>query len=519
MNIKKGLPGSIALLALLISTGSQATTERPQLKNYSSYNDFMRAVVDYAKNDGAPSSDMRECDDPEVGPDGKPTDKLNPCLPKQPTGNEPAADATSAASGQDTAASEPDDLDSLDNLDGSSASSGQDAPADAEVTDPDIRNTPSGDTLEQALALTRDGLNPAYVDPDSTRTTFRSFPMQPVGADDLASVTFVDALSGLLANTRDSKIRLNINTSTMTYPLAQADDRVAADGLSLNLDNFAYQRLLFDNVAPFFGGDFVWTTEGNYYAIVNANPYFIDNNGVALDFSTQARIRAAVVDSDGWISAANPNMPTAGAFVIDPLNITTGTISAKLWAIQDATGNTSVRSLLESRDDITVDLSNSMIGVASASRNATSWDIGPVSTIMAFGDNSVLSLRLNGPLETILSNPDEATNTPLIRINGTIARMSLGEVSLLDGSSGHGIHYGRITVNNLEIVNQSIYFEDGTIRVDMGKGANNLHVAMERVVVGGSLQDRANGTLPHVIYDREMYITTPDNAQITLRAH
>jgi hypothetical protein len=147
MNIKKGLPGSIALLALLISTGSQATTERPQLKNYSSYNDFMRAVVDYAKNDGAPSSDMRECDDPEVGPDGKPTDKLNPCLPKQPTGNEPAADATSAASGQDTAASEPDDLDSLDNLDGSSASSGQDAPADAEVTDPDIRSTPSGDTL------------------------------------------------------------------------------------------------------------------------------------------------------------------------------------------------------------------------------------------------------------------------------------------------------------------------------------------------------------------------------------
>jgi hypothetical protein len=45
---------------------------------------------------------------------------------------------------------------------------------------------------------------------------------------------------------------------------------------------------------------------------------------------------------------------------------------------------------------------------------------------------------------------------------------------------------------------KAYYFENGTIRVDMGKGANNLHVAMERVVIGGSLQDRANGTLPHV---------------------
>jgi hypothetical protein len=38
-----------------------------------------------------------------------------------------------------------------------------------------------------------------------------------------------------------------------------------------------------------------------------------------------------------------------------------------------------------------VDLSNTTLGVATATRNETSWDIGPVSTIMAFGDNSALN--------------------------------------------------------------------------------------------------------------------------------
>lgn len=559
MNNKIGLPASIALLALLVSSGVQATTERPQLKNYASYTDFLRAVVDYTKGTGNLSASERECRDDEVGPDSEPLDKQNPCRVKEARGDairigtvdqgpgvtvlQDDAGSTGATGSSDSegtpgsaGSSGPtggldnlDDLGSLDNLDnlgsldnpdGSSTSTGQDdalgagpAPLSA------ASGNPSGDTLEQAIALARDGLNPSYSDPGSTRTTFRSFPMQPIEADDLAAVTFIDALDGLLVTTRDSKVRLSLDPNTMTNPLMLTDDRLAADDLSLNLDSIAFQQLLLDNVAPFFGGNFVWTTGGNYYSIVNANPSFIDDNGVALEFSTQARVRAAIVDSDGWISSANPNIPTAGALVMDPLNVTTGTISAKLWAIQDDSGNSSVRTLLEAGNDIVVDLSNSMLGVAGATRNETSWDIGPASNFMAFGADSILSIRLDGPMETILANPDEETNTPLIRINGGISRLSLSNIALLDGSSGHGIHFGRYTISNLAMVNTSVFFENDAIRVDLGKGADNLHVAIERIVLGGTMADRANGTLPAAIGDAEMYIKTPDNMQIILRAH
>jgi hypothetical protein len=343
--------------------------------------------------------------------------------------------------------------------------------------------------------------------------------MQPVEASDLASVTFIDALGGLLVDTRNSKIRLSIDPNTMINPLTLIDDRLGADALALNLDGFAFQQLLFNNVSPFFGGNFVWETGGNYYSIVNANPSFIDNNGIGLAFSTQARVRAAVVDSDGWISSANPNTPASGAFVIDPLNITTGTINANLWAIPSATGNTGIRVLLDTQSDIVVDLSNTQLGVASATRNGTGWDIGPANNFMAFGADSVLNIRLNGPLETVLSNPDTATNTPLVRINGSISRMSLGNIALLDGSSKEGIHIGRFTISNLAMVNTSVFFENDAIRVDLGKGVDNLHIAMERIVLGGSMSDLANGTLPPAIGDAEMRIKTPDNIQIILSAH
>ena len=526
MNIMKGPLGVIALLALLISSGVQATTERPQLKNYASYTDFLQAVVDYAKNDGAPPSPTppeRECKDEEMGPDGKPLNKNNPCAPKRITGE--VRDGTSGSgdgvttSGVNLDLDSLDNLDDLDDLDGSSLSTSSSSASGSKVDSANDSSNPSADTLEEAISLARDGLNPTYIDPASTRTTFRSFPMQPVEASDLASVTFIDALGGLLVDTRNSKIRLSIDPNTMINPLTLIDDRLGADALALNLDGFAFQQLLFNNVSPFFGGNFVWETGGNYYSIVNANPSFIDNNGIGLAFSTQARVRAAVVDSDGWISSANPNTPASGAFVIDPLNITTGTINANLWAIPSATGNTGIRVLLDTQSDIVVDLSNTQLGVASATRNGTGWDIGPANNFMAFGADSVLNIRLNGPLETVLSNPDTATNTPLVRINGSISRMSLGNIALLDGSSKEGIHIGRFTISNLAMVNTSVFFENDAIRVDLGKGVDNLHIAMERIVLGGSMSDLANGTLPPAIGDAEMRIKTPDNIQIILSAH
>ncbi len=529
MNVNKGttITGFVILLAC---APVAASTERPQLKNYASYTDFLRAVVDYAKNDGTPARTTaeRECRDDEVDADGNPLDKENPCLAKLPRLNTAGSPATAAnLSSRDTASkdsiADSDGLGSLDDFNGDNT--GGDTSASTMTSG--SRETPagsrssqdSGDALEHAIALARDGLNPVYVDPGNTRTTFRSFPMQPIDPNDLAAVSLIDALAGLLVTTRDSKIRLDIDTTKLTDLLTLTNERLVGDDRALLLNDIAFQQELLNNILPFAGGNFIWSTDGNYYSVVNATPSFIDDNGVGLAFSTQARVRAAIVDSDGWISSANPNPPTAGALVIDPLSVSTGTINAKLWAIDDASGNTSVKALLTSEDDLVIDLSNTTLGVAGATRAGATWNIGPASNFMAFGNDSRLTITLDSPIETVLANPDSATNTPLVRINGSIARLSLNNISLLDGSSKHGIHFGRYSISNLVMANTSIYFENEAIKINLGKGANNLHVALERIVLGGTLQDVANRTLPAAIGDAEMLITTPDNMQITLRAH
>lgn len=504
MNSNKA-KATAAVLMLMACTTSAATTERPQLKNYSSYTDFLRAVVDYAKGDGTTATTVRECRDDEVGPDGEPLDKENPCRVKDSFLNAGGQGSLGTPARQDSG-------DNNNAIDGAAADTG-------EGQGKDSGSLTSGDSLEHAVALARDGLNPTYYDPTSTRTTFRSFPMSPIEAADLADVSLIDALTGLIVTTRDSAIRMDIDPARFGDLLTLADERIGGDNNALQINSLAFQQELMNNIIPFAGGNIIWTTDGTYYSVATATPSFIEDNGIGLSFSTQARVRAAIVDSDGWISSANPETPQAGALVIDPLSLSTGTINASLWAIDDASGNTSVRALLTTTDDLMIDLSNTSLGVASATRAGDTWIIGRANTFMSFGNDSRLTITLDSPIETILANPDSATNTPLVRINGSIGRLSLSNISLLDGSSKHGIHVGRYTINNLVMANTSIYFENDAIRVDLGKGAENMHMAIERIIIGGTLQDFANRTLPPAIGDAELYITTPDNMQITLRAH
>lgn len=519
MNIRNGIPGSLTLLALLISSHALAVSERPQLRNYGSYTDFLRAVVDFTKNDGTPSSSDRECRDKENG-EGGPQDKQNTCKSKDSPGENGISGQAGDAgrpneSGAGDAARANDDMNSLDDLSDTGNATG------ASDTSGDAQDMNAPDALEQAIAQARDGLIQRYVDNSNTRTTYSSFPMQPVDAGDLAQVSLIDALTGLMITERDAKIRLNIDPSRFTDPLAQVDSRQLSDDKTLNLDGIALQQALINNILPFAGGNFIWSINGgNYYSVVHVNPSYIDGNGLSLSFSAQASVRAAIVDSDGWLQAdGNQYTPSAGAIVIDPLNIKTNTIVANLFARKDGAGNTSVIASLDAQGEIAFDLSNTSIGVASATRNGSTWTIGEARNFMAFGPSSVLSIRMNEPMETILSNPDNNTNTPLLRINGSLSQLTLSEIALLDGSSKQGIHFGRVTISNLAMVNTSVFFENDTIRVDMGKGTDNLRMTIENLVLGGTMQDRANGTLPPAIGDIESAVSTPDNMQITLRAH
>lgn len=520
MNIRNGLPGSLTLLALLISSHALAVSERPQLRNYGSYTDFLRAVVDYTKNNGDPAASERECRDTEADGNGDSQKKQNSCEGKESLAdNEISGQAggTGMPDEAGTSSSSPsgEDMGSLDDLSETGSATGESGTTGT-AQDP---NSP--DALEQAVALARDGLIQRYVDNSNTRTTFSSFPMQPVDVGDLAQVSLIDALTGLMITERDARIRLNIDPSRFTDPLALVDARLLADDAALNIDTIALQQELINNILPFAGGNFIWSVDGgNYYSIVNVNPSYIDGNGLSLSFSTQASVRAAIVDSDGWLQAAgNPYTPSAGAVVIDPLNIKTNTIVANLFARDDGAGNTSIIASLDPQGDIVFDLSNTAIGVASATRSGSTWAIGEANNFLAFGPSSILSIRMNEPMETVLSNPDSATNTPLLRINGSISQLALSEIAMIDGSSKHGIHFGRVTISNLAMVNTSVYFENDTIRVDMGKGTSNLRMTIENLVLGGTMQDRANGTLPPAIGDIESAVSTPDNMQITLRAH
>lgn len=506
-----GLPVAITALALLVGSSVQAATERPQLKDYATYNDFMRAVVDYTRKNDASGAD-RECREDEVDADGQPTDKENPCRPKLvrqddiPLGAAESSSGSRADNGSAAAgALSPDDnTASLDE---------QDDGSDAGPVTGDSAS--SGDALEQAIALARDGLNPVYSDPNNTRTTFRSFPMQPIESDDLAAVSLIDALTGLLITTNDSRMRLNIDPSQLTNQLATDDSRIFSDNISLNLENFEIESLLISNIFGFETGNIVWPTDGTYYSVVTANPSLISDNGIGLEFSADARVRVAIVDSDGLASAG---IPRAGAVTIDPLRITTSTIMANLFAVDDGNDSTGVLATLDITDGIVIDLSNTQVGVAGATRNSSGgWNLSRISNFFYFGDNSQLSIRTNSPLEVMLTNPDNAATDPLITVNGSFDNISLSSLSLMDNDSGGGLHIDRVTISNLALVNTSVYFNNAnnSIRVDMGNSLNNLRMVLENIVLGGPL-DRASR--PAGIGDAEIRVT---NAQLemTLQPH
>lgn len=496
----------MALLALLVSGSAHANAERPQLKDFNSYTDFLRAVVDYTRLGDGPTGAERECREDEVDNEGNPTDKNNPCRPRlvredainagmgEGAGMTEAAGSASAGTG---------DGEEPDGLDGSNAL--------ATTPGPGTRQE-SGDALEDAIALARDGLNPVYVDPGNTRTTFRSFPMQPVDANDLAAVSLIDALTGLLVTNNNTRLRLNIDPSSFTSPLAAEDDRVNGSLYSLQLGDLAVQQLLLANIAGFNTSNIVWTTDGNYYSVVNADPYLIGSNGIGLNFSTDARLRMAIVDSDGFAPALG-----AGALVIDPLHITTSDIAANLFSVDDGRGSKGVLASLDVTDGINVNMSNMQIGVAGATRNAEGgWNIGQASNFLFFGDDSTLSITMDSPLEIMFKNTDNAATEPLIQVNGAISNLDLKNMSLMDINSGGGIHFDSVGITNLSMVNTSVYFNNNTIRVDMGSSLTNLRMVIANIVLGGPL-DRASR--PAGIGDAELRFTRVDSMELTIQPH
>lgn len=507
-----GLPVAMTALALLVGSSVQAATARPQLKDYATYNDFMRAVVDYTRQNEGSGAD-RECREDEVDAEGQPTDKENPCRPKLvrqdgvPLGAAPSSSGSRESSDSATDGSlPPDEADpSLD---------GQEVTGDDGLATDDSTGS-TGDAMEQAIALARDGLNPVYSDPNNTRTTFRSFPMQPIESDDLAAVSLIDALTGLMVVTNDSRMRLNIDPSQLTNQQATEDSRMFSDDISLNLENFEIESLLISNIFGFETGNIVWPTDGTYYSVVTATPSLISDNGIGLGFSADARVRMAIVDSDGLASAG---IPRAGAITIDPLRITTSTIMANLFAVDDGNGSTGVLATLDISDGIVVDLSNTQVGVAGATRNSSGgWNLSRISNFFYFGDNSQLSIRTNSPLEVLLTNPDDAATDPLITVSGSFDNVSLSSLSLMDNNSGGGLHIDRVTISNLALVNTSVYFNnaDNSIRVDMGNSLNNLRMVLENIVLGGPL-DRASR--PAGIGDAEIRVTNA-SLEMTLQPH
>lgn len=499
----------MALLALLVSSSTHANAERPQLKDFNSYTEFLRAVVDYTRLDTPANGAERQCRDDEVDDEGKPINKDNPCKPRlvrEDAIRGGKGDGAGRTSASGNIQAEDDRVEGVGTLDDQGS-----AIASLPGTQASTRQG-SGDALEDAIALARDGLNPVYVDPGNTRTTFRSFPMQPVDSNDLAAVSLIDALAGLLVTNNNTRLRLNIDPSSFTNPLAAEDDRVNSSLYSLQLDDLALQQLLLANIAGFDTRNIVWTTGGSYYSVVNADPYLIGSNGIGLNFSTDARLRMAIVDSDGFAPALG-----AGAVVIDPLHVTTSNIAANLFSVDDGRGSKGVLASLDITNGINVNLSNMQVGVAGATRNAEGgWNIGRVSNFLFFGDDSTLSISMDSPLEIMFKNTDNAATDPLIQVNGAISTLDLKGMSLMDINSGGGIHFDSIGITNLSMVNTSVYFNNNTIRVDMGNSLTNLRMVIANIVLGGPLE---RASRPAGIGDAEIRFTRVDSMEMTIQPH
>ncbi|MDI1302492.1 MAG: hypothetical protein PSX71_11340 [bacterium] len=443
---------SVMAIASSTSTASMDTdgaSEAPRPESYTNYSLYIQALFNYQKMQGKEKS----------------TDSGKPCLDKK----------TNQSGKQDPC--QPKAVSLI----------GADEPGNNQYK-----------SLEDAISR---GVADTRTDDLSTstrpRSTFSSFPLNPITANDLSQA----GVSGLLGLFKSLVLQDQTSASAnqqLNYdnkPVTNADPRISNDIASM-----LYTQVVTETLA--MGGNVV-LKDGSGHVDVIAK---IAGTGLQLQLSSNVRTGLYIVDQDGYPGSS---FDQAGAVVVNSLGISVPDMTINIQGVHRSSSTSDLIEMqISSPAAITVDLSGTTIGVADAVRDGSK--IGLATNFLRFGPHSVLSIAPGMTMNTMLSRPD-GTTTPLVTLNGNIGSIKLQDISLLDnGLSVFNI--GSLGIDGIQLVNTRVYIDGQRIIVDAGTGINNASISLERL----SLGDGMSSTMLGDIYVSHINVV---NNRMTVEAH
>jgi hypothetical protein len=443
---------SVMAIASGTSTASMdpdGASEAPRPESYTNYSLYIQALFNYQKmQDKEKSSDSgKPCLDKKTNQSGK----QNPCLPKA-----------------------------------------------ASLIGTDETGNNQYESIEDAISKGVVDTRPTDISTSTRpRSTFSSFPLNPITASDLSQ----SGVSGLLgffnsmvfqAQTRASA---NQQLNYDNRPVTNADPRISSD-----IGSMLYTQVVTETLA--MGGNVVLRDGSGHVNVASA----IVGTGLQLQLSSDVRTGIDIVDRDGYPGSS---FDQAGAVVINSLGINVSNMLINIQGINRTSSNPDLIGIqANSPSAITVDLSGTTVGAADALRDGSK--IGAATTFLSFGPQSVLTISPGMSLKTTISRPNGLT-TPLATLNGNIDSISLHDISLLDNGASF-FHIGSLGIEGIQLVNTKIYIDGQKLIIDAGTGINNASLSMERLSFGDTMSSGMLGDL----YVSHINVV---NSRITIEAH
>lgn len=334
---------------------------------------------------------------------------------------------------------------------------------------------PAFESLEDTIS--RATFGPQGLNALSSRTPVQGFGLTEIPPDDLRE-SGIEGLLGLFENMR---------TSALTSGTAGV--RLGNTGASTSLlDDPALRATLDDQVLALTSLDTGVLTGllsfGDGYSIVSAT-VTAGNDSLNIGLTAEVHTPVYIVDRDGL---PGTTWAGAGAATVDHLSVFLPYLDVNIRGVRAAAQDTSLLQIdTYSPQPITVDLSDTNIGVAAASADG-SW-IGPSTPFLRFGSDSVLTISAGTRVSVSLAQPN-GMQSAFVTLNGHVGDITLDDISLLDTEGGGSIRVGRLAVRNLDLVDTSIYVDRDASRivVDLGRGMRNVAVDIERFAIGNGAQ-------------------------------
>lgn len=436
----------------MASMDSDGAGEAPRPESYASYSLYIQALFNYQKMQGTEktAASGKPCKNKnDNGPNGP--EKVNTCQPES---------ASKIITGE---------------------------PADNQY-----------ESLEDAISKRSPDIRPEYTDTSThPRSTFSSFPLNPITAQDLRKTSG----SGLLGFFNSVVLQSMVNASVDQQlnhdnrPTTNADPRVSNDIASM-----LYTQIITETLAM---GGIIVLRDGSGYVNVASS---VVGTGLQLQLSSNVRSGIDFVDRDGYPGSS---FNQAGAVVVNSVGINVPNMLVNIQGSNLTSSNPDLIGIqVNSPSAITVDLSGTTVGAADAVRDGSK--IGAASTFLSFGPQSVLTISPGMSLKTAISHPN-GTTTAFATLNGNIGSIDLQDISLLDNGASV-FHIGSLGMDGIQLVNTQIFIDGQKIIIDAGTGINNASLSLERL----SLGDGINASMLGDLYVSHINVV---NARLSVEAH